>query len=59
MLSTEISEKEIKEIVKNIKEEDNGINIYIGSENDFDDDVTVIKTKYNLEVQQLYHIPFS
>ena len=28
------------------KEEDNGVNIYIGSENNFDDDVTVIKTKY-------------
>jgi len=37
-----------KEIVENKKEEDNGINIYIGSENNFDDDVTIIKTKYNL-----------
>lgn len=35
-----------KEIVDSIKEEENGINIYIGSENNFDDDVTVIKTKY-------------
>ena len=32
--------------INSIKEEDNGINIYIGSENNFDDDVTVIKTKY-------------
>ena len=38
---------ESKEIINNIKEEDNGINIYIGSENDFDDDVTIIKTKYS------------
>lgn len=37
---------EDKEIVNSIKEEDNGVNIYIGSENNFDDDVTVIKTKY-------------
>ena len=41
-----ISKFDDKEIVENIKEEDNGINIYIGSENNFDDDVTVIKTKY-------------
>lgn len=26
---------------------DNGINVYIGSENELDDDLTVIKTKYN------------
>ena len=41
-----ISKFEDKDIVGSIKEEDNGINIYIGSENNFDDDVTVIKTKY-------------
>ena len=41
-----VSKFEDKEIVKSIKEEENGINIYIGSENNFDDDVTVIKTKY-------------
>ena len=41
-----ISKFEDKEIVKSIKEEDNRINIYIGSENNIDDDVTVIKTKY-------------
>ena len=41
-----ISKFEDKELVQNIKKEDNGINIYIGSENNFDDDVTVIKTKY-------------
>lgn len=35
-----------KEMVKSIKEEDSGINIYIGSENEFDSDVTIIKTKY-------------
>lgn len=41
-----ISKFEDREIVKSIKEEDNGVNIYIGSENNFDDDVTIIKTKY-------------
>jgi len=41
-----VSKFEDKEMVKSIKEEDNGINIYIGSENNFDDDVTIIKTKY-------------
>ena len=43
-----VSKFEDKEIVKSIKEEDKGINIYIGSENHFDDDVTIIKTKYNI-----------
>lgn len=41
-----ISKFDDKDIVKSIEEKDNGINIYIGSENNFDDDVTVIKTKY-------------
>ena len=40
------------EIINNIKEEENGINIYIGSENDFDDDVTVIKTKYTINGEE-------
>ncbi len=39
---------EDQNMINHIKEEDNGINIYIGSENEFDDDVTVIKTKYSL-----------
>jgi len=39
---------EDQSMINSIKEEDNGINIYIGSENEFDDDVTVIKTKYSL-----------
>ena len=47
-----ISKFEDKEIVKSIKEEDNGINIYIGSENNFDDDVTVIKTKYTINGEE-------
>ncbi len=47
-----INKFEDKEIVSNIKEEDSGINIYIGSENNFDDDVTVIKTKYNINGEE-------
>ena len=47
-----ISKFEDKDIVNSIKEEDSGINIYIGSENNFDDDVTVIKTKYNINGEE-------
>ncbi len=35
-------------IVSAIKEDDSGINIYIGSESNIDEDLTVIKTKYNV-----------
>ena len=35
-----------KNIVSSIKEDDSGINIYIGTENNIDEDLTVIKTKY-------------
>ena len=41
-----ISKFEDKEIVDKIEENDNGINIYIGSETEFDDDVTIVKMKY-------------
>ena len=34
-------------MVKNIKAEDNNISVYIGHESKFDDDVSVIKTKFN------------
>ena len=47
-----ISKFEDKDIVESIKEEDNGINIYIGSENNFDDDVTIIKTKYTINGEE-------
>ena len=39
---------EDKELIKNIEEQDSGINVYIGSESEFDDDVSIIKTKYNI-----------
>ena len=31
-----------------MKIKDIGINVYIGSESEFDDDVSIIKTKYNI-----------
>lgn len=35
-------------MVRKIEAEDNNINVYIGHENNFDDDVSVIKTKYTV-----------
>ena len=35
--------------IEKMKEEDNGINIYVGSETELTDDVSVIKTKYNID----------
>ncbi len=45
---------EDKEFIKNIskQENENGINIYIGSENEFDDDITIIKTNYTLNGEE-------
>ena len=38
--------------ISKMKEEDNGINIYVGSETELMDDVSVIKTKYNVDGQE-------
>lgn len=38
--------------VTNLVEEDNNINIYIGKENNLDDDMTVIKTKYKTPTEE-------
>ncbi len=35
------------DMVKKIEADDNNINVYIGHENNFDDDVSVIKTRYD------------
>lgn len=43
---------EDKELIKNIEEQDSGINVYIGSESEFDDDVSIIKTKYNIDGEE-------
>ena len=43
-----ISKFEDKDFISNIQEKENGVNVYIGSESEFDDDITVIKTKYSI-----------
>ena len=48
-----LSKFEDKDMINNITEEENGINVYIGSENEFDDDVTVIKTKYSYNGEEV------
>ena len=47
-----ISKFDDKSLVNSIEEEDSGVNIYIGSENNFDDDVTVIKSKYVIDGEE-------
>lgn len=43
---------EDKEFIRNIKEKENGINIYIGDESEFDDDVSIIKAKYDIDGEE-------
>ena len=40
------------DMVRKIEAEDNNINVYIGHESNFDDDVSVIKTKYNIKGEE-------
>ena len=47
-----ISKFDDKTKISKIKEYDSGINIYIGSENEFDDEVTIIKTKYSVNGEE-------
>ncbi|MBE6152000.1 MAG: heat-inducible transcription repressor HrcA [Firmicutes bacterium] len=47
-----IGKFEDKELINHIQEEENGVNIYIGSENELDDDLTVIKTKYSINGEE-------
>lgn len=47
-----ISKFEDENLIKNIEEKDNGVNVYIGEESEFDNDVTVIKTKYNINGEE-------
>lgn len=47
-----ISKFDDNSIVRNIKEDENGINIYIGSETEFDDDVSIVKTKYTIHGEE-------
>ena len=39
-------------MIKKIEAADNNINIYIGHESNFDDDVSIIKTKYNIKGEE-------
>lgn len=43
-----ISKLEDQDLVKNINTTDEGINVYIGEETEFDKDVTIIKTHYKV-----------
>lgn len=47
-----VNKLEDKDIISNIEESNNGINIYIGDESNIDKDVTVIKTKYNINNEE-------
>lgn len=47
-----IGKFEDKELINSVKEDDGGINIYIGSENEMSDDVTIIKTKYSVNGEE-------
>lgn len=40
------------EIVKKIESNEDGVNIYIGEENEFDNDVTVVKTSYKADGEE-------
>ncbi|MDD3187735.1 MAG: heat-inducible transcriptional repressor HrcA [Bacilli bacterium] len=37
-----------QDMIKKIKADENGINIYIGSENNFDENMTIVKTKFQI-----------
>src|SRR5574344_215637 len=47
-----ISKFEDKSLINKIDAKENGINVYIGNDNDFDSDVTVIKTKYHIHGEE-------
>ena len=40
------------DLVKKIEADNNDINVYIGHENNFDENVSVIKTKYNINGEE-------
>ncbi len=47
-----LSKFEDKEFIKNIKEDNDEIKVYIGSESEFDDNVSIIKTHYHLDGEE-------
>ncbi len=44
-----VSKFDSEKIISKIKEDDAGINVYIGKESQIDDDLTIIKTRYNVD----------
>ena len=46
---------EDKDFISQIKqnEDEDGVNIFIGSESEFDDDVSIIKTSYNVNGEEV------
>ena len=47
-----ISKFEDESLVRKIEEVSDGVNVYIGDESEFDSDVTVIKSKYNVNGEE-------
>lgn len=47
-----INKFEDENIINKIEAKESGVNIYIGEENEFDKDVTIIKTKYNINGEE-------
>ena len=47
-----IGKFEDESLISKIEESSDGVNVYIGEETQFDDDVTVIKTKYNINGEE-------
>ncbi|MFA5407351.1 MAG: heat-inducible transcriptional repressor HrcA [Bacilli bacterium] len=47
-----VSKLEDKELIHNIEEDSSGINIYIGSDSKIDENVTIIKTKYEVDGEE-------
>lgn len=47
-----VSKFEDESLVRKIEENKDGVNIYIGDENDFDSDVTIIKSHYNVNGEE-------
>ena len=39
-------------LVRKIEENEDGVNVYIGDDNEFDSNVTVIKSKYNINGEE-------
>lgn len=47
-----IAKFEDESLVRKIEEKSNGVNVYIGDENEFDSNVTVIKSHYNINGEE-------